>query len=202
MIWANGNTQTFNNVEPDRVILLKENRSKITTLFGDDPDPQAIIGTTQDDRLSGTVDNDQIDGRGGDDRLKGLNGDDTLVGRAGDDVLVGGKGNDILNGGPGRDRYVFTSPNQGRDRIMSFAGDLDDILISQKGFKSGLTLGKLAANRFVLGNRARDSGDRFIYHRNRGQLFFDPDGNGTQNARLLATLDESPMLGANHIVVF
>lgn len=136
------------------------------------------------------------------DRLKGLNGDDDLFGGAGNDILVEGRGEEVLTGGLGRDRFLYASPNQAGDRIVDFSNDVDDIFIAQKGFRSGLTPGLLPANRFVLGNRAQDRGDRFIYNRNRGQLFFDPDGSGSKNARLLATFDESPMLGARDIVIF
>lgn len=202
VIWPTGESQTFNNIAPNQVILLRENSLRITTLFGNPTTPQPIIGSGADDNLAGTANAELIQGLGGDDRLRGLNGNDTLFGGFGNDMLVGGMGEDVLDGGPGGDRFIYTSPNQGGDRILGFANDLDDIYISRSGFGGVLSLGNLPTSRFVLGNRAQDSGDRFIYNRDLGQLFFDADGNGNQNPRLLATFEGSPMLRADHIVVF
>ena len=201
VIWPDGDSQTFRDVAPNRVILLRENNPNITTVFGESSEPDPILGTRDDDRLIGTSLGELIRGFAGRDRLRGGDGADTLIGGSGNDILVGGQGEDVLKGGPGEDDHMWSSPNHGGDRVIGFSSNADQILVSQPGFGAGLQPGKLPNSRFVLGNKAKDSRDRFIYHRDLGQLFFDPDGNGNQNARLLATFSGSPMIQASDIQI-
>lgn len=56
----------------------------------------------------------------------------------------------------------------------------------------GLSLGTLAAEKFVLGTSASDSDDRFIYNQTNGKLFFDIDGNGGTAKLLVATFSNKP----------
>ena len=199
VIWPDGALQVFRDVTPNRVILLKENNPVITTLFGETPDTQSIVGTVGDDRLIGTAANDVIQGLAGRDRLRGSRGDDTLVGGVGNDVLTGNQGQDLLNGGPGQDRYVWSSPKHGGDRVIGFASVADDIFVSRKGFDIDLPKGKLPASRFVLGSKATKGSDRFIYDRTSGHLFFDPDGNRGKSSTLLATFEDAPVIKASDI---
>ena len=201
MIWPDGDSQKFRNVQPNRVIRLRENDRRITTVFGEPPTAQDIIGTPQDDRLVGSTQADVIRGLGGNDRLRGLQGNDTLWGGNGNDLLAGNQGQDLLDGGAGADRYLWTSPNHGGDRINGFSSDMDTLVVSQSTFKANLNVGTLPSNRFVLGAKATDQRERFIYHRGPGRLWFDADGSGPQNARLLATLSDSPMLQSSNIQI-
>ncbi|NJN23203.1 MAG: cartilage acidic protein [Acaryochloridaceae cyanobacterium RL_2_7] len=115
VIWPDGASQTFTNVEANRVIQITQNRNNIATLFNYDsevPDLN-LRGTTGDDRLLGSEFNNQIEGLAGNDTLKGFKGRDTLIGGTGNDYIVGGGGRDVLIGGAGRDEFVFTSRGQG-----------------------------------------------------------------------------------------
>lgn len=108
-----------------------------------------LVGTRGHDRLFGMGGKDTLKGKGGrdvlkggngKDRLFGGNGKDKLIGQAGNDILVGGRGNDILKGGKGKDRYVFTNPKDGVDKIRGFdlKGDRLDLsdIFDRRKFKS------------------------------------------------------------------
>ena len=204
VIWPDGSSQTFNNIAADRVIKLTQGRNRVDTVvnYGSSTPNPNVVGTPNDDRLRGTDLNNRIEGLAGDDTLRGLKGNDTLIGGNGSDYLVGGPDRDVLRGGAGNDEFVFTSKNQGPDRIEDFSADTDDILIKQSGFGGGLPTGRLNRDRLVLGTRAMDGRDRFIYDRNQGRLLFDPDGTGNKAAVEIATLANSPMLRPTDIVVF
>ncbi|MBR8828797.1 MAG: calcium-binding protein, partial [Gomphosphaeria aponina SAG 52.96 = DSM 107014] len=86
------------------------------------------------------------------------------------------------------------------DVILDFLPGTDKITISKAGFSNNLAIGVLPATQFVVGSKALDSNDYFIY--NAGQLYFDADGSGSaQTAHLLATLI-TPALTAANITVF
>jgi Ca2+-binding RTX toxin-like protein len=178
-----------------------------------------LNGGAGDDVLNGGAGDDVLLGGAGNDRLVGGRGNDVLNGGAGNDVLIsgpgnnrlnGGKGNDTLIGGPGRnrltggagrDRFVFERPTGQADVITDFNPRQDQIVISRRGFKAGLSAGRLSRNQFVLGSRAQTADQRFVYDERSGTLFFDPDGNGSQRQRAIATLNNSPSLSASQIVV-
>ncbi|WP_167525459.1 Calx-beta domain-containing protein [Roseomonas genomospecies 6] len=107
------------------------------TLKGEDGDDALDGGDGADslgggfglDRLDGGAGNDSLDGGADDDTLNGGLGDDSLFGSVGDDRLDGDTGNDTLDGGLGRDSlyggegmdvFVYRSPDDGGDEIMSF----------------------------------------------------------------------------------
>ncbi|HEY9659528.1 MAG TPA: hypothetical protein V6C65_13805, partial [Allocoleopsis sp.] len=54
---------------------------------------------------------------------------------------------------------------------------------------------------FVLGNKAKDGNDRFIYNQKKGTLFYDADGKGGVGQVQLATFDNKPGLRANDFLV-
>ncbi|MGY0200335.1 Ig-like domain-containing protein [Leptothrix sp. BB-3] len=70
---------------------------------------------------------ENVTGGAGDDTLTGNNNVNVLSGGAGADRLTGGGGNDNLTGGAGADVFVFTSTNDGLDRITDFAQGTDVI---------------------------------------------------------------------------
>jgi predicted outer membrane repeat protein len=148
------------------------------------PNPQALTGTSDADTLSGG------------------SGNDMLAGSSGNDVLVGGIGNDTLTGGVGVDTFTFASLDERGDRITDFNAADDTILVSAAGFGGGLKVGSaLAASQFVLGSTATDGGDRFMYDKANGALFFDLDGTGASASVQIATLSSSPVLTNADIVV-
>ncbi len=105
-----------------------------------------LKGGLGDDVLDGGEDADVLFGFRGDDALDGGAGADRLLAGLDDDVLRGGPGDDRLRGAPGRDRFVFDTPDFGRDRIaldfrigsdvIDFRGsgiDADDLQLAQAG---------------------------------------------------------------------
>ena len=100
-------------------------------VFGDNGDDH-LIGGDGNDQLYGGLGHDVLDGGGGNDWLQasagndvliGGMGQDTLYGGAGADILVGGAGDDTLSGGSEADRFVFTSVDDGFDKIEDFRAD-------------------------------------------------------------------------------
>lgn len=157
-----------------------------------------LSGGDGDDELYGRQNNDTLNGDGGEDDLYGGDGDDVLDGGTGDDVidagngadrLDGGLGADTLIGGPGADTFVFSTALGGGniDSIAVFVVADDTIELSVSIF-SGIGLGALAANAFVMGPAAGDADDRIIYDPVTGALFYDADGDGAGAAVQFATL--------------
>ncbi len=96
-----------------------------------------LVGGGGADRLSGGTGRDFLAGGQGKDVLKGGLGRDVLNGGRGDDRLLGGGGKDKLKGGKGADTFVF-APGDGRDRIVDFQDDIDQLDLRENGF-AGLT---------------------------------------------------------------
>jgi hypothetical protein len=154
-----------------------------------------ITGNAFSNNLTGNGGNDILIGNGGSDTLVGGNGNDRLVGGAGNDRLVGGAGNDRLTGGSGKDRFCLSGSSKSNlATISDFRSPDDTICISQKGFSKVLKRGKVSADQFVLGNRAQDGEDRFIYDRAKGALFFDANGVGGASQVQIAQLKSGTVL--------
>ena len=176
-----------------------------------------IVGISERDRIRGTIESDIIKGLGGNDLLFGRAGNDTLEGGKGEDRLLGGAGHDRLVGGAGRDRlsgesgrdtlvgglgqdrFIFRRPNLGLDRIQDFKPGVDQILIGAQGFGGSLEKGILPEESFVMGSRALEQGDRFIYNDETGRLVFDANGSDPGGRRGIAILSNRPSLTAADI---
>ena len=159
------------------------------------------IGNALNNTITGTDLRNRLVGELGNDTLIGGGDRDVLIGGGSRDILIGGAGIDRLTGGQGRDKFVLTSTRRSdRDRIRDFTRR-DDIQISRSGFGTNLRLGSLRNGQFVLGSQATDRNDRFIYDAGRGNLYFDADGAGGRNQRLIATLSGRPGLRAGDIEI-
>ena len=130
----------------------------------------------------------------GDDTFTGDGTNETANGGLGDDTLIGNGGNDTLYGGAGADAFVFSTTLGGGnvDSIVGFSV-VDDIIHLDVSVFTGIGLGVLAANAFVIGAAALDADDRIIYNAATGALFYDADGDGAGAAVQFATL--APGLG-------
>jgi serralysin len=117
-------------------------------------------------------------------------------------VLNGGAGGDYLVGYGGADRFAFTTALGGGniDQIADFLSGTDGIQLDDAVF-TGLGLGALGANAFVVGTTAQDADDRIVYDSATGALFFDADGNGAGAAVQFATLIGHPALSASDFTV-
>ena len=161
------------------------------------PSPAPIIhGSAGSNVLGGRAGNDRVYAGAGDDRLFGGNGVDVLLGEQGNDSLSGGAGADTLSGGRGADRFVFDAPGAA-DRIVDFQPGIDDLAFDPARYAGVGAAGSFAAGAgFTSG---RDAGDRVVYDTSTGNLYYDPDGNGSGAAQLVATLEARPTLTAGDI---
>ena len=92
-----------------------------------DSDRIIVQGSEEGDIISATSKNDEVSGGKGSDRVFGF---------AGDDILSGGQNHDKLTGGKGKDTFVFGN-KFGKDTVMDFKDDVDQIQIVTKGLWKG-----------------------------------------------------------------
>lgn len=141
-----------------------------------------------------------------DDHLIGAAGSQNLSAVAGDDILEGGADNDILWGGGGADRFVFRETGTANaDSIRDWGtGDtivLDASVMTEVGASGAFSSPDARFWSAPGATSGHDADDRAVYNTTTGQLFYDPDGNGSAPAQLIATLSGSPSLGAADIEV-
>jgi Ca2+-binding RTX toxin-like protein len=173
-----------------------------------------LNGGGGNDTVNGGSGNDTLFGGSGADDLMGGRGSDQLFGGSGRDDLSGGSGNDLLNGGSGRDElsggagydtFVFDTKlgSSNVDTITDFNSDRDQIQLSPFVFSTLFPVG-LASNQFVSGDgmtEGQDRNDRIIYDTSTGNLYYDPDGSGSQDAVRFAVLDGAPELSSEDFLI-
>jgi len=126
-----------------------------------------------------------------------------VTGNAGANTIDGGAGADTLEGRAGADRFAFSTALGGGniDLILDFATGVDKIALDDAVF-TGLGLGALPANAFVIGTQAGDADDRIIYNASTGALYYDADGNGAGAAVQFATLQYAVPITASDFIVY
>ncbi|MEZ0168844.1 M10 family metallopeptidase C-terminal domain-containing protein [Microvirga sp. TS319] len=148
---------------------------------------------------------DRITGNAARNTLAGNAGNDILNGSSGNDILDGGSGHDTLIGGSGSDIFVFKNHRPGSasyDKITDFNRSLDSYLKIDNKYMSKLgPEGRLSSSKFVLGTHAKDAGDRLIYDKAKGYLYYDPDGTGAAAKQLIVYLTNKASLAASDIYV-
>ena len=152
-------------------------------------------GTAAANTINGTPGFDKLSGVGGNDTLSGGAGNDTLLGGANMDQLVGGKGNDRLTGNDGADKFVFADSGAANaDTITDFTHGGDKIVLESDAFTKLVptAAGGLKAANFHVGSEAAGAHDYVIYDPSSGNLYYDPDGSGSQQQKLIAALTGSP----------
>jgi Ca2+-binding RTX toxin-like protein len=125
-----------------------------------------------------------------------------LSGLEGNDFLNGGLGNDQLRGGAGKDVFVFdTKLNKSKnvDKILDFKSKDDSIYLDNKVFTklgSGTPSNpkKFKSDMFVEGTKAKDKGDRIVYDKKTGSLYYDQDGTGSKAQVKIATISNKEKL--------
>jgi hypothetical protein len=161
----------------------------------------SVLPTGEEDTIIGKGKTDKLSGLGGNDKIDGGKANDKLLGGDGDDWLTGGKGNDKLSGGAGVDSFVFNAKLKDNvDKIKGFATGTDRILLDDKVFKA-LSAGALPAEDFVIGKKAKDGSDHVIYNAKNGQLLYDQDGKGGNDALLFAKTGKGLDLDAGDFLV-
>lgn len=157
-----------------------------------------LFGYGQADTIRGGAGNDDIYGGNGNDSLFGGGGRDALYGGSGNNVIISGAGQDSIYAGDGQDRIIFnTAPVDGqRDYIQHFTSGSDRIVLDQDIFTAIGPVGLLASGRFRLGTVAGDANDRIIYDNLSGILYYDRDGTGSAQAKIIAEIVDHPALTA------
>lgn len=128
----------------------------------------------------------------------------TIIGNGVANTLNGGSGNDTLTGGDGADLFRFTtvaSAASNVDRITDFSVADDSFQLDDAAFTGIGATGVLASGAFVVGAAAADSGDRVVYNKTTGQLYFDADGSGAGAGVLFATVAAGTALTAADFLV-
>jgi Ca2+-binding RTX toxin-like protein len=162
----------------------------------------AILSNSASDRLYGQTGADTLKGYGGSDYLNGGDNNDHLYGGRGNDKLIGGSGHDylrgefgkdVLTGGKGIDRFVFdVSPAKANvDTITDFSVRDDTVHLARSVFTKAGPNGGLKAKAFWSGSAAHDSSDRVIYDKEKGYLYYDPDGTGNASQVTIAKLSKN-----------
>ncbi|MBA1158718.1 M10 family metallopeptidase C-terminal domain-containing protein [Microvirga mediterraneensis] len=135
---------------------------------------------------------------------------DIFNGLGGNDTLSGGSGKDTLTGGAGKDAFVFnTKPNKktNLDTIKDFRAKDDDIWLDDAVFKGIGKAGTMAAPKkidakaFYSGSKAHDSNDRIIWNKDKGVLYYDPDGVGSKAQIAIAKLPKKALSAGDFFVI-
>lgn len=171
-----------------------------------------LLGGAGRDRLDGGTGNDLLQGDGagdadGGDTLLGGDGNDRLFGGGGNDVLAGGRGNDRLDAGEAADAdgdvFLFNttlSAATNKDTVLHYAPEWNQFRLDNGVFR-GLAEGALKAGAFVTGTAAKDAGDRIIYDKASGTLYYDADGTGSTAKVAFAVLDNKAVLDAGEFEI-
>lgn len=172
---------------------------------------EQVVGEYGNDKLYGLDGNDEVFGHRGNDTVYGGNGNDYVIGGdgtsapSGSDFLYGGNGKDTLVGGDGQDVFVFDAakPNKSTnlDYIMDF-NPRDDVIHLDRALFNKISKGTLSKGAFVVGDKAKDKGDRIIYHKTAGALFYDPDGTGKTKAVQFATIGKNLAITNKDFFIF
>ena len=159
------------------------------------------IGNELNNTMNITYGAGRLEGRGGDDTLTsfpawggsqlfGGEGNDSLMG---DGMLDGGTGNDTLEGGygtwtggAGADHFIIRS-QWSNPEILDFAPGTDRLRLDARnmtelGASGPLSAGDVRFHAAAGATAAHDADDRIIFDTSTGQVYFDRDGIGGENA--------------------
>lgn len=172
-------------------------------IYGGDGDDSIRGGAISSNAETGR---DTIYGQDGDDIIKGDEGTDYIYGGTGRDVLTGSDGVDWLYAGVGNDTldtynddgsgdyFVFNtalSAATNVDTITYWEHGLDTIVLDNDIFRSlgaSLTVGEFRAINTGVSFASVDAGDRIIYVRATGNLYYDANGSDVGGRTLFAQL--------------
>jgi Ca2+-binding RTX toxin-like protein len=159
------------------------------------------------DRIDGSPKADTLNGGAGNDTLFGWDLGDSLSGGAGADVVRASFGGDTLTGGAGNDNFQYDIDPfvSGSAMVTDFHSAADHIRLDNDVMAVGAT-GTFSSSdaRFYAAAGAtggHDASDRVVYDTTTGNLYYDPDGSGSDSAVLIFQLQGHPALVATDIRV-
>jgi Ca2+-binding RTX toxin-like protein len=183
-------------------------------------DGDLIYGGNGDDSIHGgaissntETGHDTLYGQDGNDTIKGDEGTDHVYGGAGRDLLAGGADVDWLYGGVGNDTldtfhddgtvdyFVFNTALSGTtnvDTITNWEHGLDNIVLDNDIFTAlgaAFTVGEFRAINTGISFASVDAGDRIIYVKATGNLYYDANGSGVGGRTLFAELSDGSAVG-------
>jgi len=159
----------------------------------------SVYAAGGNDTVDGETGADTLDGGIGNDMLIGGTNNDKLIGGDGADTLIGGNNGDTLIGGAGGDVFRFDGAWYEADRLVDFKVGEDKIQIVGSAF------GVSSMNDVVFANGLGSTvaGKAALHYvETTGQLYWDPTGGSTGDAKLLATLDNHAQLAASSFELF
>jgi Ca2+-binding RTX toxin-like protein len=173
--------------------------SAATNPFSTDTAPDRIEGQffkPLTEVVNGTAADDTIATYSLAETINGLAGNDAIDARGGDDIVSGGEGKDGLTGGLGADGFRFDVKLKGKnvDHVTDFTPGVDSLVLDHAIFKK-FKVGDLKTSAFFAGNKVddgKDDKDLVVYDKKSGKVFYDADGPGGADAKLVAILDGSP----------
>lgn len=135
--------------------------------------------------------------------LTGNEFDQQIIGNMAANIIDGGGGKDVLIGLGGADTFAFTTAlgSGNIDTIQDFSASEGDRISLASSIFDKLTTGVLSASALTTGPQATSADHRIIYNKDTGQLFYDPDGNGSSEAILFATVNPGTLIEATNITV-
>jgi Ca2+-binding RTX toxin-like protein len=111
------------------------------------------------------------------------------VGNALDNRITGNASANTLTGDEGADTFVFAAAlGAGNIDAITDFNVADDTIELDVTIFTGISIGALAVEAFVIGTAAADGNDRIIYDPTTGALYYDADGDGAGAAVQFATL--------------
>jgi Ca2+-binding RTX toxin-like protein len=171
----------------DTLLIDASQERDAVSLFGG---PNFSLRSTSNRFILDSVNFETVDFQGGfgNDLAAGGAGKDVLNGREGNDTLNGGLGADTLDGRVGKDTFRFDTAlgPKNVDVVLNFTAR-DDVIELDDAVFTELAFGKLKAGEFRFG-QAQDGNDHILVL-NQRQLWYDPDGDGREQAVLFAILN-------------
>src|SRR5262249_53260209 len=179
-------------------------RSLVSHTLATNVENLILTGTAAISGTGNELDN-QLTGNSGANVLRGGAGTDQIDAGAGNDRLIGGTGSDVLTGGLGNDRFSFDGLQPGSpDTVTDFVTGTDKLEFARLAFPEIGTAGAFSAAKFVSGAgaiAAIDADDRVIFNQSTGDLYYDPDGTGSAEATVVATLTGGATVHASDVVI-
>lgn len=122
-------------------------------------------------------------------------GANIIMGTTGNDTISGTSGQDAIYGNGGSNVFILNGPLNGvPDYFMDFNPATDKFAFINTVFTSLWAMDPIGADTFQLGTTSSDHNNHVLYDSATGQIWYDPDGNGTAAKVLIAKVQPGTTL--------